>query len=242
MSVPLVDNTLNGSFFDTSGMYFEEMGQFDDCHILEDFHQHDSMPASCSHAVSLGGSISTEGSIFDDVVTSPADLPVTSTSTDSDRSAESHTKMGGSLQRRRAQNRASQRAFRERKERHLRSLKATLETIGDKHRKLLDSYSQQSEAVMKLKGRIAELNAQIAAFSTQPDSLDHPGQHTGGQAGFDQFDAFSFSFSLKPSSNPNTMFWETQDESQNPEPIRVNMLQLPACENLPGFEDLLTLP
>ncbi|ETI26496.1 hypothetical protein G647_03273 [Cladophialophora carrionii CBS 160.54] len=239
MSVPLVDNNLNGSLFDTSGMYFEDMGQFDDLHILEDF-QHDSMPGSFSHAVSLGGSVSAEGSIFDDVVTSPADLPVTSTSTDSDRSAESHTKM-----RRRAQNRASQRAFRERKERHLRSLKATLETIGDKHRKLLESYSQQSEAVMKLKGRIAELNAQIAAFSTQadrePDSLE-PGQHTGGQAGFDQFDAFSFSFSLKPSSNPHTMFGETQNVSRNLEPIRVNMLQLPACENLPGFEDLLNLP
>ncbi|EXJ56481.1 hypothetical protein A1O7_06825 [Cladophialophora yegresii CBS 114405] len=236
MSVPLVDNTLDGSLFDTSGMYFEEdMAQFDDFHLEEDF-QHDSMPGSFSHAMSLAGSNSAEGSIFDDVITSPADQPVASTSTDSERSAQSHTKM-----RRRAQNRASQRAFRERKERHLRSLKATLETIGDKHRKLLESYSQQSEAVMKLKGRIAELNAQIAAYSTQPDRgpdrLDLS-PNTGYQAGFDQFDAFSFS--LKPSSNPNTMFWENQN--QNPEPFRVNMLQLPACENLPGFEDLLNVP
>ncbi|KIW64949.1 hypothetical protein PV04_07248 [Phialophora macrospora] len=243
MNVPLVDNnTLDGSLFEMSGMYFEDMAGFDDFHLLEAFqHEHQSMPGSYSHAMSLGGSVSTDGSIFDDVATSPTHQPVTSTSTDSEPSPKSNTKM-----RRRAQNRASQRAFRERKERHLRNLKATLETIGDKHRKLLESYSQQSEAVIKLKSRIAELNAQIAAFSTRSDgeldsSLNYQLQR-GCQADFDQFDAFSFP--LKPSSRANPMFWGSESQIPNPDPdaTLVNMFQLPARETLPEFEDLLTSP
>jgi hypothetical protein len=215
----------------------------------------------------LGGTVSAEGSVFDDVVMSPFDQPVTSTSTststDSDRSPKSNTKMvrwsrassldlpnAAWMQRRRAQNRASQRAFRERKERHVRNLKATLEGIGDKHRKLLETYSQQSEAVTKLKNRIAELNAQIAALSTQSDgALDDNNnlnfQHQKGcQADFDQFDAFSFS--LKPSGPANTLFLGGQGQIPNPNPnpgtTLVDMFQLPAYENLPEFEDLLNSP
>lgn len=68
-------------------------------------------------------------------------------------------------QRRRAQNRASQRAFRERKEKHMRSLKLMLNNLGEKHRTLLESYSQQSEVAMKLRTRVAELDAETKALS-----------------------------------------------------------------------------
>ena len=143
------------------------------------------------------------------------------------------------MQRRRAQNRASQRAFRERKERHVRGLKAALETLGDKHRKLLGSYSQQSEAAMTLKSRIAELNAQIATFSVRPEQEQIsflPQPQKGYRPGFHQFDAFSFS--SRPPDNQDIIFWQNQSRDSP----GVDMLKLPVSEHLPGFEDLLNLP
>ena len=142
-------------------------------------------------------------------------------------------------QRRRAQNRASQRAFRERKDRHLRNLKATLENLGDKHRNLLDSYSQQSESVMKLKVRIAELQSQIAAFSIPPgreqNNFHCPSQN-GCAPDFHQFDAFSFT--SKPQSLHNNIMWHDQRLF----PSGISTLTMPAYQNLPEFEDLLDLP
>ncbi len=144
-----------------------------------------------------------------------------------------------SMQRRRAQNRASQRAFRERKDRHLRSLKATLETLGNKHSKLRESYSQQSEAIVALKGRIAELQSQITTFSVQDEPEynifnSHP--QTEYHPEFRHFDAFSHS--SIPSNNVDVIFWQNQNRHAS----RFDMLQLPALEHLPGFEDLLDLP
>ena len=54
-------------------------------------------------------------------------------------------------QRRRAQNRAAQRAFRERKEKHARDLEAQLAVLTDKHNKLETSYSELSAAYEKLR-------------------------------------------------------------------------------------------
>jgi len=93
--------------------------------------------------------------------------------------------------RRRAQNRASQRAFRERKEKHVKGLEHQLEDLHEKHQDLLQSYTRQADEVGKLNNRIAELTAELNALRScqdqsfsemlMPDKFDK----------FDKFDAFS---------------------------------------------------
>jgi bZIP transcription factor len=56
-----------------------------------------------------------------------------------------------SAQRRRAQNRASQRAFRERKERHVKSLEQQLEDLHQQYEELLHAYEQQKHDYYNLK-------------------------------------------------------------------------------------------
>jgi AP-1-like factor len=58
------------------------------------------------------------------------------------------------LQRRRAQNRAAQRAFRERKEKHARDLEAQLTVLTDKYNKLEGSHSELNAAYEKLRKTI----------------------------------------------------------------------------------------
>lgn len=79
-------------------------------------------------------------------------------------------------QRRRAQNRASQRAFRERKERHVKGLEHQLELLNEKHQDLLCTYNKQSEGVAKLNRRIAQLTADLKALkaSSTPSPLEVP--------------------------------------------------------------------
>jgi hypothetical protein len=118
-------------------------------------------------------------------------------------------------------------------------LKATLETLVDKHRKLLDSYSQQSETLLKLKGRITELHAQIAIFSIQSGrengsfSFSYP---TGHAPEFQQFDAFSFS--SEPPSNQRAVNWD--GEHVNNAGGNVSLYSF--SSDLPEFEDLLNVP
>lgn len=57
-------------------------------------------------------------------------------------------------QRRRAQNRAAQRAFRERKEKHARDLEAQLAVLSDKYNKLEVSHSELNAAYEKLRKTI----------------------------------------------------------------------------------------
>jgi len=91
-------------------------------------------------------------------------------------------------QRRRAQNRASQRAFRERKEKHVKGLEHQLEDLHEKHQDLLQSYTRQADEVTKLTARIAELNAELEALRSCADQsfsdLMSPDK-------FEKFDAFS---------------------------------------------------
>ncbi|KAI4116041.1 MAG: hypothetical protein LQ341_007703, partial [Variospora aurantia] len=63
--------------------------------------------------------------------------------------------------RRRAQNRASQRAFRERKEKHVQHLEQELETLEDKHRNLQKSHSNLGETNDKLKQEVEQLRSEI---------------------------------------------------------------------------------
>lgn len=90
--------------------------------------------------------------------------------------------------RRRAQNRASQRAFRERKEKHVKGLEHQLEDLHEKHQDLLQSYTRQADEVSKLNGRISELTAELNTLRTCQDQsfseMLMPDK-------FDKFDAFS---------------------------------------------------
>jgi len=90
--------------------------------------------------------------------------------------------------RRRAQNRASQRAFRERKEKHVKGLEHQLEDLHEKHQDLLQTYTRQADEVGKLNNRIAELSAELNALRTCQDQsfseMLMPDK-------FDKFDAFS---------------------------------------------------
>ncbi|KAL9014805.1 MAG: hypothetical protein Q9173_000559 [Seirophora scorigena] len=72
----------------------------------------------------------------------------------------------GELQRRRAQNRASQRAFRERKEKHVQHLEQELETLEAKHRNLQKSHSNLGETNNKLKQEVEQLRSEIKNLKT----------------------------------------------------------------------------
>ncbi|ETI22529.1 hypothetical protein G647_06604 [Cladophialophora carrionii CBS 160.54] len=66
------------------------------------------------------------------------------------------------IERRREQNRSSQRAYRERKERHQKELEGQIAQWQQKHQLLSRSYSQQTEEVARLKSQIEQLNSEIS--------------------------------------------------------------------------------
>lgn len=66
-----------------------------------------------------------------------------------------------SLQRRRAQNRASQRAFRERKEKHVQHLEHELEELETKHRTLAQSYTDLDSTAAKLRQEVKQLRSEL---------------------------------------------------------------------------------
>ncbi|KMQ43866.1 hypothetical protein HL42_5386 [Trichophyton rubrum] len=78
--------------------------------------------------------------------------------------------------RRRAQNRASQRAFRERKEKHVKGLESQLHALHEQHQSLLQSYNSQANEVESLRKKVQELmklpnnvhNVQFTDPSTSP--------------------------------------------------------------------------
>ena len=74
-------------------------------------------------------------------------------------------------QRRRAQNRASQRAFRERKEKHAQDLQRQLEELEKKHKELLDSHSELDDLNKKLVAEIDNLRRRCA-LSPSPHRFD----------------------------------------------------------------------
>ena len=65
------------------------------------------------------------------------------------------------LQRRRAQNRASQRAFRERKEKHVQHLENELEQLEAKHHTLERNYSEVEGARIKLQSECEDLKEEL---------------------------------------------------------------------------------
>lgn len=65
------------------------------------------------------------------------------------------------LQRRRVQNRASQRAFRERKEKRIKTLEAQLSSLEEEHSKLLHHHDEQRRMLDRMKGYVQELTEEI---------------------------------------------------------------------------------
>lgn len=97
--------------------------------------------------------------------------------------AHIYGRFADSLQRRRAQNRAAQRAFRERKEKHARDLEVELAALNDKYNKLENSHTELNAAYDKLRKTFELL--------TQDDDAD--GEDEEGH------------LSIRRSSNPETL-------------------------------------
>ena len=68
--------------------------------------------------------------------------------------------------RRRAQNRASQRAFRERKEKHVQHLEQELEQLESKHQHLTKSYSELDSQHAEAQSELAQLRSELANLRT----------------------------------------------------------------------------
>lgn len=75
----------------------------------------------------------------------------------------------GFLQRRRAQNRASQRAFRERKEKHVQRLEQQLEDLETKHRELTKSYTDLDSTHDKLQREAKQLREELDLFKSSKE-------------------------------------------------------------------------
>ncbi|KAL9604007.1 MAG: hypothetical protein Q9219_000769 [cf. Caloplaca sp. 3 TL-2023] len=97
--------------------------------------------------------------------------------------------------RRRAQNRASQRAFRERKEKHVQHLEQELETLEAKHCNLMKSHSHLGETNDKLKQEVESLRAEIKTLKMFGDGGGSSSSLLGSpvsSSDFDQFDTDGF--------------------------------------------------
>lgn len=90
------------------------------------------------------------------------------------------------MQRRQEQNRSSQRAFRLRKESHIRSLRDKLGELHNSHRNLCQSYSKKCEEVNQLNTYVSELTAEILQL-----------QNSLSQAGGDFFPLEGFGAELE---------------------------------------------
>jgi uncharacterized coiled-coil protein SlyX len=69
-------------------------------------------------------------------------------------------------ERRRSQNRASQRAYRDRKDKQLKALEVQIAQWQTKHQGLCSSYTKQTSEVRKLKEQIDELTSKIITVQT----------------------------------------------------------------------------
>ncbi|EXJ74817.1 uncharacterized protein A1O5_01513 [Cladophialophora psammophila CBS 110553] len=77
------------------------------------------------------------------------------------------------LERRRAQNRVSQQAFRARKERHIKELERRLQALTAEHEALLKNFTRRQDEINGLNTMIADLRVDIDILSgTQTDSED----------------------------------------------------------------------
>lgn len=74
--------------------------------------------------------------------------------------------------RRRAQNRTAQRAYRERKEKLLHELELQVKTWQERHQSLRDSYVDQAQEVQQLKEHVQSLQVQLLTIQATEPSND----------------------------------------------------------------------
>ena len=92
-------------------------------------------------------------------------------------------------QRRRAQNRASQRAFRERKEKHVQHLEHELEELETKHRDLSRSYSDLDRTHAQLKQEVKQLRSELESVKSSREGSVN--ENTQSNNFFDPFSSDS---------------------------------------------------
>lgn len=83
-------------------------------------------------------------------------------------------------QRRRAQNRASQRAFRERKRSHTEDLQQQLDKLHESHQFLKETYQQNVDELSNMKAYVDELNFEINMLQMKSDA--QPGYLDGSES------------------------------------------------------------
>ncbi|OAL33332.1 hypothetical protein AYO20_07343 [Fonsecaea nubica] len=152
-------------------------------------------------------------------------------------------------QRRRAQNRASQRAFRERKEKHVKGLEYQLETLNEKHQDLLCSYNKQSDSIIRLNTKIAQLQADLEALRFSATMTEPPTSHSHYRHKWngpkttppDKFDAFP-----NPVAHPVPVLYDGYELGPDGTIVSTVENQNAAQatkkkRRLPDFEDLLRM-
>ncbi|EFQ97130.1 hypothetical protein MGYG_00173 [Nannizzia gypsea CBS 118893] len=113
--------------------------------------------------------------------------------------------------RRRAQNRASQRAFRERKEKHVKGLESQLQALHEQHQSLLQSYNSQANEVESLRKKVQELmklptNMQFTDPSTSPVCTSSNSPSTSHGFTTPKYDMATFSASSYPTPTPEPYY------------------------------------
>ncbi len=134
------------------------------------------------------------------------------------------------------QNRASQRAFRERKIAHTRSVIRQLDSLTAKHGELQRSYAQQNNLMGQLHDRIAELNAQLTALNNFQWTSDmRVNNHPCNWNSFNTFDTVSL-----PSTQSRSTYRNMNTSVNGNTRLGENELFV-GMEKSPDFDDLLSL-
>jgi len=109
-----------------------------------------------------------------------------------------------SFQRRRAQNRASQRAFRDRKEKHMRELEQRLGELEGRHSDLTRSYESLQQEYMTIKGELERLRNESKEQDTIERSATPSAQNYQSSHSFNDpllFDVSAFCFDQEENLN-----------------------------------------
>lgn len=138
--------------------------------------------------------------------------------------------------RRRAQNRASQRAFRERKEKHVKGLETQLEALNERHQDLLVSYTKQADNIARLSGHLAQLQSQIKTCKISHGQKPQQPNGNGQALLAATFDAFVFP------GTPGVMLYDGDGVNFEESECDDQIAKPGPDDNLPLFEDLLSLP
>ena len=109
-------------------------------------------------------------------------------SPDSASAAEQLTDSASAQEKRRAQNRSAQRAFRVRKLQKVKTLEQNLTNLLSKHNDLLSSYEKQEDELSELRKRITNLQNELA----QSRISYGRDQEYGGMVAPEQFDGWDF--------------------------------------------------